>query len=1417
MSKVKDILRIKEDVIFGGAIQADWYYDSNGEKAAENFVFHGPSYFGVLEDEVEYASHKLVDTCTFAENLVNKLCSDEGNPITMSIAGYGTGKSHLAVTLAKLISNPNKDISSKIISNIRIADSGIANFIKKSLNKPNLCIVLNGMKDFNLNYEIINNIKKALKQNGLSDEILMEFTKAYNIARTFLNRNYDRFESEFVTKAKKNNILQDNLNEYLLNNIFKDEVFDLINEVYKDINGDYIRWDEGITGAEIIRKLSEKLCGDNQPFNKIVIFFDEFGRYLEYVSAYPTRAGDAALQQIYDIVTSSENNILFYGFIQSDLKTYLARVNKSSNVSRYIGRYESGEKLYLSSNIETIFANIIEKHDKEAFKHYIKSWIYSEDKVNEYNRLFSCMQQWIQSDNKKGLWSSKDKFNNVIVEGIYPFHPLTTYLLTALSEWYQQRSALQFLINNFKRIEEKDIKELGRIPQVFGIDLLKGDLFKELLLAEEEGRQKGENCTVYEKITSKYDEKLNKYDKDILTAILGSKLMKFRISNRDEMLFLLQNLTGYSTKIIVETLVDLEENLGIISFDERTNTYDFIEDATGISDFNRFIRKKRNEIIIPLGAMINESIYEKIGLSNNIKTDFSARNHIKTSEWQFEQELLPIDDVNSNYFESFIKDFNSKTSVDKAKAKIVYAYYNNSYEYHYIERLIMLSKKYELKNYPMVIVLIDDKDNELQEMIISKTIINKITEEEKMKYSKFITKYSFDIDERLEIVFRELLREKQIITENGVELVSKRVSVYCNELLSNLYPNIIPFPFDGFDSKSITNAKKHFMSICSWLLLGNSVNEQGYHLLTREVKNRVEAVLRNSEIGWGVLDNKFQFIYPVNIKVKRLFDEIAHEMNEASEIKISDLYFKYLKSPYGLNDYSFMLMLLSYIIYQHNTIKVVYHERKYKISEWAINIFNDKSINLKALLSSKIIKVEIEGYELKYLDLCERIEKNNDVSCFDSLLFELENLILENDPPEELKSRVDGAKIRAEHGIKIFKNRENKIASLKGSLEAATENNDFRKIITSIKEADKLLVGIDDIYDFSITTIQENEVKNILVKLKSFLENNYLPYVKKVTCQSISQLSGFEKWMRILADDLRELKYTKLAQETKRRLQEVIDNSEKLKEIQLISQTCDVYLNVKYPNEYTSHEDLLAWAEEGERLVGYINNNAYIENIKKKQYINKLEERIRLLKKYLDGINEQIMDIFDNAFELKDVQACRELLNDIELVLAKKLRSKDKQGVMDLGNVIQNYINEITELDKEENLVVRKDNAELVLKRFEEEDDADFINVTKSYINSITIKIDELNSVWANMNLNIDIKEIEKWNSQQCIKWLDIWNAAPYYINYENINKGKTIYNLVIKRTKQFKMNSIIEIFLSLSNEEKVNCIKVLNEIVESK
>lgn len=82
------------------------------------------------------------------------------------------------------------------------------------------------------------------------------------------------------------------------------------------------------------------------------------------MSANPAAAGDSALQQIFEAVQNAEGAIQFVGFIQSDIKSYLQRVDKSSNISRYIDRYDAGEKVYLSSNLETIFANLLERKIK---------------------------------------------------------------------------------------------------------------------------------------------------------------------------------------------------------------------------------------------------------------------------------------------------------------------------------------------------------------------------------------------------------------------------------------------------------------------------------------------------------------------------------------------------------------------------------------------------------------------------------------------------------------------------------------------------------------------------------------------------------------------------------------------------------------------------------------------------------------------------------------------------------------------------------------------------------------------------------------------------------------------------------------------------------------------------------------------
>ena len=51
------------------------------------------------------------------------------------------------------------------------------------------------------------------------------------------------------------------------------------------------------------------------------------------------------------------------------------------------------------------------------------------------------------------------------------------------------------------------------------------------------------------------------------------------------------NLLYVSQPAISYSLKELEDSYGVIEYDEKNNTYDFIEDATGINDFKRFIKK----------------------------------------------------------------------------------------------------------------------------------------------------------------------------------------------------------------------------------------------------------------------------------------------------------------------------------------------------------------------------------------------------------------------------------------------------------------------------------------------------------------------------------------------------------------------------------------------------------------------------------------------------------------------------------------------------------------------------------------------------------------------------------------------------------------------------------------------------------
>ena len=195
--KISDLVSFRRDLLFQGAVQIGWFEtdQSQSEKAAKHFVFHGPDYHGVSKMDIDDAGHhRLIDTASFTLDILEHLKEGglKDEPFEIAVAGYGTGKSHLGVTLAEMLSDPGGEVANKIVSNINSADQGIGARIKVLLEeteKPYLVVAINGMQDFDLVGEVTRQVLLCLTKKGLNtaplEDLRPRFKTAQNFTRAF--------------------------------------------------------------------------------------------------------------------------------------------------------------------------------------------------------------------------------------------------------------------------------------------------------------------------------------------------------------------------------------------------------------------------------------------------------------------------------------------------------------------------------------------------------------------------------------------------------------------------------------------------------------------------------------------------------------------------------------------------------------------------------------------------------------------------------------------------------------------------------------------------------------------------------------------------------------------------------------------------------------------------------------------------------------------------------------------------------------------------------------------------------------------------------------------------------------------------------------------------------------------------------
>ena len=1408
-----DLLEFRKDLFFEGAVQIDWFYDqTRAAKVAENFVFHGKDYFGV---EVTTSSgKKRIDTVSLVQALTSKLNDESVKVPSLAIADYGTGKSHLAVTLGQLFSGPNymPETFKKVIDNIRTIDAEAADEITNNCDGRNFVMVINGMRDFNLHSEILRAAQKSLALYGLPDDSLRKLNRALETAEMFFDRNSKNSISIFEAAAKefgwfeKGEKLEQRIKNELLSN---EEAFEIVNKAYKEINGQEIRWDEGLSASTILDMLVTEYCGMNGKFDHVILLFDEFGRYLEYASGVnAAKSGDSALQQIFESVQNADGALQVINFIQSDIKTYLQRVDQTKNISRYIGRYDGSDKYYISSNLETVFANLIHRKDKEAFKNIVINW--QTKKEEFWKDSFEKINRWLIT---KGMWKDYKLYRKVVIEGIYPMHPLATFMLTQLSDYLQNRSSLTLISQYMDALSdtEMDDKPILIMPEY----LMKGDLYVEMLAAEQEGKQPSQQCIRYDNILRKFGDKLSEKSLVLLRANLILRILRFRTTDYDDAKDALVFASGLSMSEVEEELNWLENEYAALGFDDHAGCFDFMEESNGAHDFKvikkRLIAAKR----INNSYIDNVKIKEIAGIFEMQSTNFGTKHKIATNEWLFKQDLYPVEEFTEKKADSYLAEWNNATSSILAKGQLVWLYINKYSDLDAINRVQKLSAKFE--NTPIIIMLINDDENRLFDCLVEYSVFDTMEEVYRKKYERHYLDGFKQAEANLKDEFEELKKQRQRMLPTGVENVNTRMTLFLTEVFETIYPNSVPFWFDSFVTKGNNLGGKggtYFCSIIKMLLSG-SVSSDSIHNFASDVRNRIDAVLMTtSNTSWKCINEQYRIIPPENKNARLVYDDIVKELTGTESKDCSEIFAKYTKPPYGMSEDVITLMIAVICANLSYCLRFKYKGELKNINNWKeLVVIKDKKIDIDVIRKSTFIVVDAGEVVGKYKRLFARINDNKIMSAVPQLAKELEQMTISDEVPNEIETEYFLAKNLLDKGAIAKRDWDEVIGNIVDQYECAIDDGDMYKALKAMEELETINLNK---YFKDNGFVFDEDSKHTMLSLRTgiigWIKDNIDGYIANQFCKDVEHMVTFRNHNNKIQKLLEDRGFLEYARRVETQKDRELSNIAEIKSRQELRSDYSKFLNDSKMDRFTPYTAIKDYVKTGRELQNRVAKYKFALGKDGSLIQENLDARVIELEKAQKRIEQDIIDIWDDLPMVKTSENIKDLINRINMVLQKGILAKEKDYLEEIKGNLEELLADVQSLNATDNSRVefKRISESLKEKYVDSEFDFDVNEVLNELIKNVSEKLDVKEKDWIQKNLSLGDKSrdsVHVWKER--IKYL------PEYLSDKTKEDVKKIDAEADEIIKDGKIEDVVYYFDKLDINEKKECLKKLQDLLK--
>ena len=340
------------------------------------------------------------------------------------------------------------------------------------------------------------------------------------------------------------------------------------------------------------------------------------------------------------------------------------------------------------------------------------------------------------------------------------------------------------------------------------------------------------------------------------------------------------------------------------------------------------------------------------------------------------------------------------------------------------------------------------------------------------------------------------------------------MATFLTGVFDDIYPNAVPFWFDGLVTKGNKLSGKAGTYYCSIIkmLLSGSVNSDSIHNFASDIKNRIDAALMTtSNTSWKCINEQYRMIPPENKAAKNVYDDIVKDLNEGEEKACADIFSKFSKPPYGMSDDIITFMIAVVCANLSYCLRFKYKDAVTNINNWKeYVVIKDKKIDVDVIRNSSFIVVDAGEVIGKYKRLFARIQDNRLMSEVNGLARKLEQMALVDEVPEEIETEYLLAKNLLDKGLAAQRNWNEALGSVEEQYDEALENGSLYNALKALEGLEKLPIKqyfTESGFDFDEDS--KRSLSNLRKGIIVFIDENIDPYVDNMFCKGVEHLTTF--------------------------------------------------------------------------------------------------------------------------------------------------------------------------------------------------------------------------------------------------------------------------------------------------------------------